>query len=149
MKVGYYEFEGEDKYPEEEETPVKSKRLKLKYKPRDFKEALLLKRLEEEQLIRQITDAELSSQGILRNDGDMPVIQQQGVDLKEHFDKIEELKEEIHKRDMQIIEELFSKGGANGGWESFSRMLESSAGKELGKEALETIREIFKTTKKR
>jgi len=76
MKVGYYEFEGEDRYPEEEETPVKPKRIKLKYKPRDFKEALLLKRLEEgdEQLIRQITDAELSSQGILRNDGEMPVI---------------------------------------------------------------------------
>jgi hypothetical protein len=80
MKVGYYEFEGEDRFPEEEDTPVKSKRLKLKYKPRDFKEALLLKRLEEgdEQLIRQITDAELSSQGILRNDSEMPVIQQQG-----------------------------------------------------------------------
>jgi len=27
----------------------------------------------------------------------MPVIQQQGVDLKEHFDRIGELKEEIHK----------------------------------------------------
>jgi len=107
MKVGYYEFEGEDKYPEDEEN--KPKRLKLKYKPRDFKEALLLKRLEEEQLIRQITDAELSSQGILRNDGEMPVIQKQGVDLKEHFDKIEELKEEIHKRDMQIIEERFNR----------------------------------------
>jgi len=90
MKVGYYEFEGEDKYPEEEEAPVRQKRLKLKYKPRDFKEALLLKRLEEEQLIRQITDAKLSSQGILRNNGEMPVIQQQGVDLKEHFDRIEE-----------------------------------------------------------
>jgi hypothetical protein len=90
MKMGYYEFEGEDKYPEEEETPVKSKRLKLKYKPRDFKEALLLKPLEEGQLIRQITDAELSSQDILRNDSEMPVIQQQGVDLKEHFDRIEE-----------------------------------------------------------
>jgi hypothetical protein len=150
MKVGYYEFEGEDSYPEEEKTPVKPKRLKLKYKPRDFKEALLLKRLEEgdEQLIRQITDAELSSQGILRNDGEMPVIQQQGGDLKGHFDRIEELKEEIHKRDMQIIEERFSKGGSNGGWESFSRMLESSAGKELGKETLETIREIFKPAKK-
>jgi len=63
MKVGYYEFEGEDRFPEEEEAPVRQKRLKLKYKPRDFKEALLLKRLEEgdEQLIRQITDAELSS----------------------------------------------------------------------------------------
>jgi hypothetical protein len=58
----------------------------------------------------------------------MPVIQQQGVDLKEHFDKIEELKEENHKRDMQIIEERFSKGGASGGWESFSRLLESSTG---------------------
>jgi hypothetical protein len=83
MKVGYYEFEGEDRYPEEEETPVKPKRLRLKYKPRDFKEALLLKRLEEgdEQLIRQITNAELSSQGILRNDSDMPVIQQQAFDL--------------------------------------------------------------------
>ena len=90
MKVGYYEFEGEDRFPEEEEAPVKSRRLKLKYKPRDFKEALLLKRLEEGQLIRQITDAELSSQGILRNDGEMPVIQLQGVDLKEHFDRIEE-----------------------------------------------------------
>ena len=103
--MGYYEFEGEDRYPEEEETPVKPKRLKLKYKPRDFKEALLLKRLEEgdEQLIRQITDAELSSQGILRNDSEMPVIQQQGVDLKEHFDKIEELKEEIHKRDNRTV----------------------------------------------
>jgi len=33
----------------------------------------------------------------------MPVIQQLGVDLKEHFDKIEELKEEIHKRDMKIM----------------------------------------------
>jgi hypothetical protein len=109
MKVGYYEFEGEDRFPEEEEAPVKSRRLKLKYKSRDFKEALLLKRLEEGQLIRQITDAELSSQGILRNDGEMPVIQQQGVDLKEHFDKIEELKEEIHKRDMEIIEERFNR----------------------------------------
>jgi hypothetical protein len=113
MKVGYYEFKGEDRFPEEEETPVKSRRLKLKYKPRDFKEALLLKRREEgdEPLIRQITDAELSSLGILRNDGNIPVIQQQGVDQKEHFDKIEEPKEEIHKRDMQIIEERFSKGG--------------------------------------
>ncbi|MBE0525156.1 MAG: hypothetical protein IBX40_12635 [Methanosarcinales archaeon] len=46
MKVGYYEFEGEDRFPEEEEAPVRQKRLKLKYKPRDFKEALLLKRLE-------------------------------------------------------------------------------------------------------
>jgi len=55
MKVGYYEFEGEDRYPEEEDTPVKPKRLKLKYKPRDFKEALHLKRLEEgdDQLIRR------------------------------------------------------------------------------------------------
>ncbi len=65
-----------------------------------------------------------------------------------HFDKIEELKEEIYKRDMQIIEERVRKGGASGGWESFSRMLESSPGKELGKEALETIKEIFKTAKK-
>jgi len=39
----------------------------------------------------------------------MSVIQQQGVDLKEHFDRIEELKEEIHKRDMQIIEERFNR----------------------------------------
>ncbi len=70
------------------------------------------------------------------------------MELKEHFDKIEELKEEIHKQDMLIIEERFSKGGATGGWESFSRMLESSAGKELGKETLETIREIFRTTRK-
>ena len=31
MEVGYYEFEGEDRY-----TPVKPKRLKLKYKPRDY-----------------------------------------------------------------------------------------------------------------
>ena len=37
------------------------------------------------------------------------MIQQQGVDLKEHFDRIEELKEEIHKRDMQIIEERFNR----------------------------------------
>ena len=72
MKVGYYEFEGEDRSPEEEEN--KPKILKLKYKPRDFKE-VLLKRLEEGQLIRQITDAELSSQGILQNDSEMPVIQ--------------------------------------------------------------------------
>lgn len=129
MKVGYYEFEGEDRYPEEEETPVKLKRLKFKYKPRDFKEAVLLKRLKEgdKQLIRQITDAELSTQGILQNEGEMPVIQQQGEDLKEHFDKIEELKEDIHKRDMLNIEERFSKGGASGGWELFSHMLESSA----------------------
>jgi len=59
------------------------------------------------------------------------MIQQQAVDLKEHFDRIEEIKEEIHKRDMQIIEERFSKGGATGGWESFSRMLENSAGNNL------------------
>ena len=39
----------------------------------------------------------------------MPVIQLQGVDLKEHFDKIEALKEDIHKRDMQIIEERFNR----------------------------------------
>ncbi|MCL7412164.1 MAG: hypothetical protein M8353_00910 [ANME-2 cluster archaeon] len=67
----YFEFEGEDRYPEKEEAPVKPKRLKLKHKPRYFKEALILK-LEEgdEHLIRQITDGELSSQGILRNDGD-------------------------------------------------------------------------------
>ena len=45
----------------------------------------------------------------MRNDSEMPVIQQQGVDLKEHFDKIEELKEEIHKRDMKIIEERFNR----------------------------------------
>jgi len=31
------------------------------------------------------------------------------VDLKEHFDKIEELKKDIHKRDMQIIEERFNR----------------------------------------
>jgi len=53
----------------------------------------------------------------------MPVIQQQGVDLKEHFDRMGELKEDIHKLDMQIIEELF-RGGC--GWDVLSRMLESS-----------------------
>jgi hypothetical protein len=37
---------------------------------------------------------------------------------------------------MQIIQERFSRDSAGGGWESFSRMLESSAGKELGREAL-------------
>ena len=37
------------------------------------------------------------------------MIQQQGVDLKEHFDRIEELKEESHKRDMNIIEERFNR----------------------------------------
>lgn len=111
MKVGYYEFEGKDRYPEEEETPVKLKRLKEGDK----------------QHIRQIADAELSSQGILQNEGEMPVIQQQGEDLKQHFDKIEELKEDIHKRDKLNIEERFSKGRASSGWELFSHMLGSSA----------------------
>ncbi len=57
---------------------------------------------------------------------------------------MEELKEEIHKRDMQIIEERFSKGEKGSGWGAFARMMESDMGKELGKEALETVREIFK-----
>lgn len=139
-KLGYYEFEGEDKEPEREEDSIRTKRLRLKYKPKDFKEALLLQRLEEgdEQLIQKITDAELSRQGIVRNEGETFVAQPQGVDLKEHFDKIEELKEEIHKRDMQIIEERSKKGEKGSGWDAFARMMESDTGKELGKEALET-----------
>ncbi len=36
-KLGYYEFEGEDKEPEEEEDSIRTKRLRLKYKPIDFK----------------------------------------------------------------------------------------------------------------
>ncbi len=148
-KLGYYEFEGEDKEPEGEEDSIRTKRLRLKYKPRDFREALLLQRLEEgdEQLIQKITDAELSRQGIVRSEGETFVAQPQGVDLKDHFDKVEELKEEIHKRDMQIIEERFRKGEKGSGWDAFARMMESDTGKELGKEALETVKEIFKTSR--
>jgi hypothetical protein len=148
-KLGYYEFEGEDKEPEGEEDSIRTKRLRLKYKPKDFKEALLLQRLEEgdEQLIQKITDAELSRQGIVRSECETYVPQPQGVDLKDHFDKVEELKEEIHKRDMQIIEERFKKGEKGNGWDAFTRMMESDTGKELGKEALETVREIFRTTR--
>jgi hypothetical protein len=148
-KLGYYEFEGEDKEPEEDEETVRTKKLRLKYKPRDFREALLLQRLEEgdEQLIQKITDAELSRHGIVRSEGETYVAQPQGVDLKEHFDKVEELKEEIHKRDMQIIEERFRKGEKGSGWDAFARMMESDTGKELGKEALETVKEIFKTSR--
>jgi hypothetical protein len=43
-KLGCYEFEGEDKEPEGEEDYIRTKRLRLKYKPKDFKEALLLQR---------------------------------------------------------------------------------------------------------
>jgi hypothetical protein len=156
-KLGYYEFEGEDKEPEEEEETVRSKKLRLKYKPRDFREALLLQRLEEgdEQLIQKVTDAELSRQGIVSNDGACS-IQPQGVDIKEHFDEITELKEEIHKKDMQYMEEIrkkdmqrleerFKKGEKSSGWDAFMRMLETDTGKELGREALDTIKEIFKT----
>lgn len=32
-KLGYYEFEGEDKEPEEKEEPIRTKRLRLKYRP--------------------------------------------------------------------------------------------------------------------
>jgi hypothetical protein len=145
-KIGYYEFEGEDKEPEEEE-PARTKRFRLKYKPKDFKEAVLLQRLEEgdEQVIQKITDAELSRQGIASSESDACAIQPQGISLKEHFDTVEELKDEIHKRDMQIIEERFKKGEKSSGWDAFVRMIESDAGKELGREALDTIKEIFKT----
>ncbi len=145
-KVGFYEFEGEDKEPEEEE-PARTKRLKLKYKPKDFKEAVLLQRLEEgdEQVLQKITDAELSRQGIVKSEDDACTIQEQGVSLKEHFDAIEELKDELHKKDMQIIEEKFKKGEKSSGLDAFVRMLETDTGKELGKEALDTIKEIFKT----
>ena len=44
----------------------------------------------------------------------MPVIQQRGVDLKEHFNRIEELEEEIHKRDMQIMSGSIGPGNDNG-----------------------------------
>lgn len=86
-KLGYYEFEGEDKEPEEEEESIRTKRLRLKYKPKDFKEALLLQRLEEgdEALIQKITDAELSRQGIVRSEGETFVAQPQGVDLFENL----------------------------------------------------------------
>lgn len=157
-KIGCYEFEGEDKEPDEEEEAVKSSRkLRLKYKPRDFREALLLQRLEEgdEQLIQKVTDAELSRQGIVSNDGAC-AIQPQGVDIKEHFDEITELKEEIHKKDMQYMEEIrkkdmqlleerFKKGEKSSGWDAFIRMLETDTGKELAGEALDTLKEIFKT----
>lgn len=33
-KLGYYEFEGKEKEPEEEEDSIRTKRLRLKYKPR-------------------------------------------------------------------------------------------------------------------
>ena len=48
---------------------------------------------------------------------------------------------------MQIIEERFIKGEEGSGWDAFTRMMESDTGKELGKEALETVREIFRITK--
>ncbi|MDL5503833.1 MAG: hypothetical protein QSU88_11540, partial [Candidatus Methanoperedens sp.] len=35
-KLGYYEFEGEDKEPEGDEEAARAKKLRLKYKPRDF-----------------------------------------------------------------------------------------------------------------
>ncbi len=82
IKIGYYEFEGEDKEPEE---PVDE-----------------LKR------------------------------------------RIEELKEDLHKKDMQLIEERFKRGDNSGGWDAFARLLESDTGKKLAKEAIETIRDIFR-----
>ncbi len=64
-KLDCCEFEGEDKEPEEEEESIRTKRLRLKYRPKDLKEALPLQRLEEgdENLIQKITDAELSRPG--------------------------------------------------------------------------------------
>jgi hypothetical protein len=38
---------------------------------------------------------------------------------------VEELKDEIHKRDMQIIEERFKKGDKGNGWDAFTMMMES------------------------
>lgn len=71
-------------------------------------------------------------------------------DLKDELNrKIEELKDELHKKDMQLMEEKFKKGENSGGWDAFARFLESDTGRELGKEALETIKEIFKTTRSR
>lgn len=61
--------------------------------------------------------------------------------------KIEELKDELHKKDMQLIEEKFKKGESNGSWAAFAKFLESDTGKELGKEALEAIKEIFTNTR--
>ena len=69
-------------------------------------------------------------------------------DLKDELNrKIEELKDELHKKDMQLMEEKFKKSENSGGWDAFTRFLESDTGRELGKEALETIKEIFKITR--
>ena len=61
--------------------------------------------------------------------------------------KIEELKDELHKKDMQLMEQRFKKGENSGVWDAFARFFESDTGRELGKEALETIKEIFIATK--
>ena len=72
----------------------------------------------------------------MRSEGETFIAQPPGVDLKEHFDKIEELKEEIHKRDLQVIEERFSKGkkGAAGCiyQDDGKRCREKSLAKKLG-----------------
>ncbi len=87
--------------------------MSVRYKPKDFKGAVHHQRLEEgdEQLILKIADAELRRLDIVRSNKEKSVAQPQGVDLKEHFDKIEELKGEIHKRDMLISPYLRYEGG--------------------------------------
>lgn len=139
-KLGYYEFEGEDIFPEPEETgQIRTNPILKKWKPKNIREAVLIQKAQE--------GDEKALSKLIGDDQPQPTTTiPEGVSLKEHYDKLDELREELHKKDMLVIEERFKKEKGSG-WDAFLRMMESDSGKELGKEAMETVKEIFGTVR--
>jgi len=159
-KIGFYEFEGEDKFPENEdrETGItKTNPYLKKFKPRNLKEAILLQKIQEgdEKAISKITNEEEDDKD---TEGDIKALyervgmlseqlQEKEQELKEALKKIEDLKDESHKKDLQILEERFMGGATKSTWDGLAKVLDTDTGKELAKEGMETLKEIAKASK--
>lgn len=159
-KIGFYEFEGEDKFPENEdrETGItKTNPYLKKFKPRNLKEAILLQKIQEgdEKAISKITNEEEDDKD---TEGDIKALyervgmlseqlQEKEQELKEAVKKIEDLKDESHKKDLQILEERFMGGATKSTWDGLAKVLDTDTGKELAKEGMETLKEIAKASK--
>ncbi len=159
-KIGFYEFEGEDKFPEDgdRETGItKTNPYLKKFKPRNLKEAILLQKIQEgdEKAISKITNEDEEDKDA---EGDIKALyervkmlsdqlEEKEQELKEAIKKIEELKDESHKKDLQILEERFMGGATKSTWDGLAKVLDTDTGKELAKEGMETLKEIAKASK--
>lgn len=153
-KIGYYEFEGEDKIPEDDEprSTKKTNKILEKWKPGNLKEAILIERAKEgdEKAIKRLTgdeDKDSSQEEIGSLYQKIETLQEQVEDYKEELkdakDKIDDLKDKLHEKDMEVLKERFSAGGQQSGWGEFAKFLNTDAGKDIAKEGMETFRELM------